>query len=56
MRWSNKPTWKRWFAWHPVQIKPHDSNIVAWLEWVERRENFSGGWEYRLRQGGSDGR
>jgi hypothetical protein len=36
-------TWRRWFAWLPVETNEHG---WRWLEWVERRnvtgDEFSG--------------
>lgn len=39
--------WKKWFAWHPVQV----GNYWVWLEWVERWKVFMGTYtqlDYRL--------
>lgn len=34
MRWKPRDirVWRRWFAWHPIQM---DGELV-WFEWVER--------------------
>lgn len=31
--------WHRWFAWHPVRLKPGDGSAqpCVWWEWIERR-------------------
>jgi hypothetical protein len=59
MKWDCGPTWKEkiaaWEQWHPhfavwpVRVGSHD---CRWLEWVERKADFSGYggdvyWEYR---------
>lgn len=31
---KKRAEWRRWFAWHPVEIK--DGHFI-WLEYVERR-------------------
>ena len=49
MRWPDRSAereagrskWRRWFAWHPVYL---DTREWAWLEVVERRQLWSGGW------------
>lgn len=45
-------TWRRWFAWHPIQM---DSGEWVWLETVERTVDYYDGpflaldmvWKYR---------
>lgn len=44
--------WHRWFAWHPVEVGPHD---CRWLEYVERRERvtmYDVWYEYRAPKSG----
>lgn len=35
--------WRRWFAWHPVQLE--DGGDVVWWEHVERRTEFVNGYD-----------
>ena len=46
MRWNRRDNcrdiddgWRRWFAWHPVEVKNDDEGTVesVWLETIERR-------------------
>ncbi len=47
MRWRVRPPrWKRWFAWHPVEIEGES----VWLEVVERKfigNELGAAWLYR---------
>jgi hypothetical protein len=44
--WERVNAWKPWFAWHPVTLLTME---VAWLRWIDRRENctgYSGRYDY----------
>jgi hypothetical protein len=54
-RLQDMTAWHRWFAWHPVQVSEAGVSFVAWLEWVERKRCWCGGfaalshvWIYRM--------
>ena len=43
MMWKyEKKTWNRWFAWYPVTVPVGLSIRWVWMEWVERKEVFTG--------------
>jgi len=48
--------WKKWFAWHPINVKySHTTKATSvWWEYVWRRVemNWAGGYEYRLYEEG----
>lgn len=52
-KFARLKAWHPWFAWHPVRVGNRD---CRWLETVERKGQFFGGyggdfweWEYRPR-------
>lgn len=55
MQYSKRPIyrpapWSRWFAWRPVSLPVWygtKTYRIVWLQWVLRRRNRKGAWQYR---------
>ena len=48
-----KKGWKRWFAWRPVYLKRDFPKEVVWLQFVERKPDYTNSgykWMYRIIQ------
>ena len=54
MKKQDLAVWHQWYAWRPASLSTNDpgyTEIMVWLQIIERRSVHSGIWEYRELEG-----